>query len=94
MLLVFFEQLGDHNPLFIMDFRCFFQMLAKEGPVVFFDVMIHRDWYKRVPSDRTYLILYCLSEHSHKQYYTHHFFIRTFCESKDYNYHMPHKTCG
>ena len=37
---------------------------------------------------------YRLCECSDKVFYTHHFFIRTFCESKDYNYHMPHKTCG
>ena len=35
-----------------------------------------------------------LCECSDNRSYTHHFFIRTFCESKDYNYHMPHKTCG
>ena len=77
-----------------MDLSGFFCVLPQKCSVIFLDIVVCRDRDKQIPPVRPDFILNILSEHSHKMFYTHHFFIRTFCESKDYNYHMPHKTCG
>ena len=94
VLPVLFEKLGDHGPLFIVVFGRFLYMQVKECAIIFFDVMVRWHRNKQVPTGHSDFIFDILCECSDNMSYTHHFFIRTFCESKDYNYHMPHKTCG
>ena len=56
MLPVLFKKLGDHDPLFIVDFGSFLHMQVQESAVVFFYVMVRRYRDKQVPSGRSYFV--------------------------------------
>ena len=56
MVPVLFKKLGDHDPLFIVDFGSFLHMQVQESAVVFFYVMVRRYRDKQVPSGRSYFV--------------------------------------